>query len=107
VLPEGIELSPSPLPRHAAVLQYSEVGRASTVFGGAVARSAEEALQISPQVSTERNLAAVDQPRQLFLDSGYEPRSIVTNSKTSGGDVLVSKGEDADKHATLLRLAAA
>jgi len=60
-----------------------------------------------PQVSTERILAAADQLRQLFLDSGYEPASIVANARTGDGEVLVFKGEDADKHVTVLRLAAA
>ena len=57
--------------------------------------------------STEKILAAADQLRQLLLDAGYEPHSVVTNAKMSDGEVLVFKGEDPDKHTTVLRLAAA
>ena len=60
-----------------------------------------------PQSSPERILAAADQLRQLFLDSGDEPRSIIANAKTSDREMLVFKGEDADKHVAVLRLAAA
>ena len=55
------------------------------------------------QVSTERILAAADQLSQLFLNSGYPPR----RTKTSDGEMLVFKAEGADKHVTVLRLAAA
>src|SRR5437588_82277 len=60
-----------------------------------------------PQAAAERILAAADQLRQLLLDSGYEPHSLVTNARMNDGEVLVFKGEDADKHTTILRLAAA
>ncbi|MBV8777319.1 MAG: hypothetical protein JO258_09000 [Alphaproteobacteria bacterium] len=62
---------------------------------------------VDPQASPERIVAAANELRQLFVDSGYQPATVVTNTKLPDGSVLVFKGQDADKHTTLLRLAAA
>src|SRR5207248_521195 len=62
---------------------------------------------VDPQIAADKILAAADQLRQLLLDSGYDPHGIVTNARMNDGELLVFKGEDADKHTTILRLAAA
>jgi hypothetical protein len=60
---------------------------------------------VDPQVPTDKIVAAANQLRQLFLDTGYKPDTIVTNAKMPDGSILVFEGQDADKHATILRLA--
>jgi hypothetical protein len=60
---------------------------------------------VDTQVSPENVVAAANQLRQLFLDSGYEARTIVANSRLADGSILVFEGEDTKKHMTLLRLA--
>ena len=50
-------------------------------------------------------MAASNQLRQLFLDSGYEPETVVTNARMADGTILMFQGKDADKHTTVLRLA--
>jgi hypothetical protein len=60
---------------------------------------------VDPQAQPEKIVAAGNQLRQLFLDSGYEPETVVTNSRMADGTILVFQGQDADKHTTVLRLA--
>jgi hypothetical protein len=60
---------------------------------------------VDPQAQPEKILAAANQLRQLFLDSGYQPETVVTNARMADGTVLVFQGQDADKHTTVLRLA--
>jgi hemolysin activation/secretion protein len=62
---------------------------------------------IDPQVASDKIVAAADQLRQLLVDSGYDTSTIVTNARLNDGEVLVFKGQDAAKHTTILRLAAA
>jgi hypothetical protein len=59
---------------------------------------------IDPRVPAENIVTAANQLRQLFLDSGYEPKTIIANEQLADGSVLVFKGQDAAKHVTLLRL---
>ena len=93
------------------LLEGAGTGRVSYIFGYAQKKLIQVNLlwgtAIDPQIPPDKILAAADQLRQLFLESGYEPQSVVTNARISDGEVLVFKGEDADKHATVLRLAAA
>ncbi len=95
----------------ADLLEGAGAARVSYIFGYATKKLIQVNLlwgtAIDPQISPEKILAAADQLRQLFLDSGYEPQSVVSNVKMNDGEVLVFKGEDADKHTTVLRLAAA
>jgi hypothetical protein len=60
---------------------------------------------VDPQAQPEKIVAAGNQLRQLFLDSGYEPETVVTNGRMADGTILVFQGQDADKHTTMLRLA--
>jgi hypothetical protein len=60
---------------------------------------------VDPQAQPEKIVAAGNQLRQLFLDSGYEPETVVTNARMADGTILVYQGQDADKHTTVLRLA--
>jgi hypothetical protein len=60
---------------------------------------------VDPQAQPEKIVAAGNQLRQLFLDSGYEPETVVTNTRMADGSILVFQGQDADKHTTVLRLA--
>lgn len=93
------------------VLEGAGTARVSYIFGYA----SKKLIQINvlwgtavdPQVAADKVVAAADQLRQLFLESGYDPKTIVSNARLADGEVLVFEGQDADKHATVLRLAAA
>jgi hypothetical protein len=61
--------------------------------------------QIDPQARPDKIIAAANQLRQLFLDSGYQPETVVTNARMADGTILVFQGQDPDKHTTVLRLA--
>ncbi len=93
------------------LLEGAGLARVSYIFGYATKKLIEVNVlwgtAIDPQIAPEKIVAAADQLRQLLLDSGYEPHSIVTNQRMNGGEVLVFKGGDADKHTTILRLGAA
>lgn len=93
------------------LLEGAGNARVSYIFGYATKKLIEVNIlwgtAIDPQIAPEKIVAAADQLRQLLVDSGYEPQSIVTNARMNDGEVLVFKGEDADKHTTILRLAAA
>jgi hypothetical protein len=60
---------------------------------------------VDPQAHPDKIVAAANQLRQLFLDSGYEPETVATNARMADGTILVFQGQDADKHTTVLRLA--
>jgi hypothetical protein len=60
---------------------------------------------LDPQATPPKIGAAADQLRTLFLASGYDPKTVVANSKMADGSIVVFEGQDADKHSTLLRLA--
>jgi hypothetical protein len=47
---------------------------------------------VDPQAEPEKVVAAGNQLRQLFLDSGYEPETVVTNSRMADGTILVFQG---------------
>jgi hypothetical protein len=93
------------------LLEGAGLARVSYIFGF----SSKKLIQINilwgtavdPQASPEKIVAAANQLRQLFIDSGYEPETIASNVKINDSSILVFEGEDADKHATILRLASA
>ena len=93
------------------LLEGAGSARVSYIFGYATKKLIEVNVlwgtAIDPQIAPDKIVAAADQLRQLLVDSGYEPSTVVTNARLSGGEVLVFKGQDADKHTTILRLAAA
>ena len=60
---------------------------------------------VDPQAQPEKVVAAANQLRQLFLDSGYQPETVVANARMADGTILVFQGQDTDKHTTVLRLA--
>ena len=60
---------------------------------------------IDSRVPAQNIVTAANQLRQLFLDSGYEVKTIIVNSRLADGSILVFEGQDAAKHMTLLRLA--
>jgi hypothetical protein len=60
---------------------------------------------VDPQAHPEKIVTAANQLRQLFLDSGYQPETVVTNARMADGTILVFQGQDADKHTTVVRLA--
>src|SRR5208283_1198053 len=60
---------------------------------------------VDPQAHPDKIVAAANQLRQLFLDSGYQPETVVTNGRMADGTILVFQGQDADKRTTVLRLA--
>jgi len=60
---------------------------------------------VDPQVKQDRIVAAANQLRQLFLEAGYPPDKVTTNTRLPDGTILVFQGQDDQKHTTLLRLA--
>src|SRR5207247_2253246 len=60
---------------------------------------------VDPQAQPEKIVTAPNQLRQLFLDSGYQPETVVANARMADGTILVFQGQDTDKHTTVLRLA--
>jgi hypothetical protein len=92
------------------LLESTGAARVSYIFG----YTSKKLIQVNvlwgeavdPQTSPEKIVAAANELRQLFIDAGYQPNSIMTNTKMPDGSVLVFKGQDTDKHTTLLRLAA-
>src|SRR3984893_6134493 len=60
---------------------------------------------VDPQAQPEKIVAAANQLRQLFFDSGYQPETVVANARTADGTILVFQGQDTHKHTTVLRLA--
>jgi hypothetical protein len=60
---------------------------------------------VDPQAHPDKIVAAANQLRQLFLDSGYQPETVASNARMADGTILVFQGQDADKHMTVLRLA--
>jgi hypothetical protein len=60
---------------------------------------------VDPQAQPEKIVTAANQLRQLFLDSGYQPETVVANARMADGTILVFQGQDTDKHTTVLRLA--
>jgi hypothetical protein len=60
---------------------------------------------IDPQAKPEQIVAAANQLRTLFLNSGYDSQTIASNVATADGSITVFQGQDGDKHMTLLRLA--
>jgi hypothetical protein len=59
---------------------------------------------IDPQAKPERLVAAANQLRTLFLNSGYDRETVASNVATADGAITVFQGQDSDKHMTLLRL---
>jgi hypothetical protein len=59
---------------------------------------------VDPRIPAENIVTAANQLRQLFLDSGYEAKSIITNSRLADGSILVFEGQDTAKHMTVLHL---
>ena len=92
------------------LLEATGTARISYIFGYASKKLIQVNVlwgnAVDPQASAERIVAAANELRQLFVDSGYQADTIVTNAKMPDGSVLVFKGQDAEKHTTLLRLAA-
>jgi hypothetical protein len=59
---------------------------------------------IDSQAKPERLVAAANQLRALFLNSGYDRETIASNVATADGSITVFQGQDSDKRMTLLRL---
>lgn len=91
------------------LLEGAGTAKVSYIFGYASKKliqvNALWGSAVDPQASGEKIVAAANQLRQLFLDSGYQPETVVSNAKMSDGSILVFEGQDADKHTTILRLA--
>lgn len=92
------------------VLEGAGSARVSYIFGYASKKLMQVNLlwgtAVDPQIAADKVVAAADQLRQLFLQSGYDPKTAINNVRMSDGEVLVFQGQDADKHTTILRLAA-
>ena len=91
------------------LLEGAGPARVSYIFGFASKKLIQVNVlwgtPVDPQAAPDKIVAAANQLRQLFLDSGYDPATIASNARLSDGSVLVFEGADADKHTTTLRLA--
>lgn len=85
------------------------MARISYIFGYATKKLIQVTIlwgtAIDPHVPPENIVTAANQLRQLLLDSGYEPKTIIANARLADGSFLVFEGQDARQHTTLLRLA--
>lgn len=90
------------------LIEGAGVARISYIFGYATKKLIEVNVvwgtPVDPQAKPEMIVAAANQLRTLFLDSGYEPGTVTANARGSDGSIIVFSGEDADKHMTALRL---
>lgn len=57
-----------------------------------------------PHADADGVIAAATELRDYLLGAGYEPQTITTNLRLSDGTVILFRGQDAQKHTTLLRL---
>jgi hypothetical protein len=91
------------------LLEGAGPARISYIFGFSTKKLIQVTIlwgtPVDAQAQPEKIVAASNQLRQLFLDSGYEPESVVTNARMADGTVLAFQGQDAEKHTTILRLA--
>jgi hypothetical protein len=58
-----------------------------------------------PKVPPENIVTAANQLRELFLRSGYQPKTVIINSRLTDGSILVFEGQDAAGRTTVLRIA--
>jgi hypothetical protein len=93
------------------LIEGAGIARISYIFGYTTKKLIQVNLvwgtPVDPQAKAEGVVAAANQLRDLFLNAGYEPSSIVANARAADGEVIVFQGQDADKHTTLLRLVSA
>jgi len=93
------------------LIEGAGVARVSYIFGYTTKKLIQVNLvwgtPVDPQAKAEGVVAAANQLRDLFLNAGYEPSSIIANARANDGEVIVFQGQDADKHTTLLRLVSA
>jgi hypothetical protein len=60
---------------------------------------------VDPHAQPEKIITAANQLRQLFVDSGYQPETMIANARLADGTTLVFQGQDAEKRGTVLRRA--
>lgn len=90
------------------LIERAGIARISYIFG----YTSKKLIQVNivwgtpadPQAKPEMVVAAANQLRALFAESGYDPATIVTNARAPDGGIVVFQGQDADKHTTVLRL---
>jgi hypothetical protein len=91
------------------LLEGAGPARVSYVFGFKTKKLIQVTIlwgtSVDPQAHPDKIVTAANQLRQLFLDSGYQPETVVSNARMADGTILVFQGQDADKHTTVLRLA--
>jgi hypothetical protein len=92
------------------LLEGAGAARVSYIFGYASKKLIQVNLlwggAVDLQAPPDKIVAAANELRQLFVDAGYQPDTIVANAKLPDGSILVFKGQDADKRTTIMRLAA-
>jgi hypothetical protein len=90
------------------LIEGAGIARISYIFGYTTRKLIQVNLvwgtPVDPQAKAEGVVAAANQLRDLFLNAGYDPGTIIANARANDGEVIVFQGQDADKHTTLLRL---
>jgi hypothetical protein len=93
------------------LLEGAGTARISYIFGFTTKKLIQINIvwgtSVDPQASPERIVAAANQLRSLFLTSGPQSDTVVSNVASADGTIVVFQGQDAEKHMTLLRLASA
>lgn len=115
---DKLKTEPNPNERTAVLtvqvpdlIEGAGVARISYIFGYTTKKLIQVNLvwgtPVDPHTKAEGVVAAANQLRDLFLNAGYEPSTIIANARANDGEVIVFQGQDADKHTTLLRLVSA
>jgi hypothetical protein len=93
------------------LIEHAGIARISYIFGYKTKKLIQVNIlwgtPVDPQAKPEMVVAAANQLRQLFMEEGYDPATVVANARTTDGGVVIFQGQDADKHTTVLRLMSA
>jgi hypothetical protein len=115
---DKLKIEPNPNERTAVLtvqvpdlIEGAGAARVSYIFGYTTKKLIQVNLvwgtPVDPQAKAEGVVAAANQLRDLFVNAGYDPSTVIVNARASDGEVIVFQGQDADKHTTLLRLVSA
>lgn len=93
------------------LIERAGIARISYIFGHTTKKLIQVNIvwgtPVDPQAKPEMIVAAANQLRQLFIEEGYDPATVVTNARAADGGIVVFQGQDAEKHTTVLRLVSA
>ncbi len=59
---------------------------------------------VDARVDAESVVAAANELRDYLIGAGYDPKTVATNLRLPDGGIIVFRGQDGQRHTTLLRL---